>query len=323
MSKIPPFRGALLDIGSNSVKFMLAEQRGGTLHIIKEKAVTTRLGASLALTGNICPQSAADTLKVLQRCKLEADAFGAEKIIAIGTSALRSAANSSIVLQPARSLLGTAIRIISGKLEGELVYAGATWTPRWRKKTTLVIDVGGGSVEFVLGRQGKVLKSISLPLGCVRIRDLFLQEQPPDPLGWQNAKLHLESEIKKRVSRHVGVPVDCVGTGGTMLTLAMIHRRHPASIWSEDLDGTAVSRLELHQISRKLSEQSLTILQKNASIPKSRADIITAGSLIYASALEALHLDSIHCSTRGLRYGLWRKMLATRPITRMIYEVQK
>jgi exopolyphosphatase/guanosine-5'-triphosphate,3'-diphosphate pyrophosphatase len=320
-SGLRSFRGAILDVGSNSVKFMLAEQRGGTLHIVKEEAITTRLGASLALTGKITQQSAEDTLAVFRRCRQEAEAFGAEKMVAVGTSALRSAENSSIVLDPARGLLGTSIRIISGKLEGELVYAGATASPRWRTKTILVIDVGGGSVEFVLGRQGKVLKSISLPLGCVRIRDLFLQEQPPDPLGLQNASLHLEGEIKKRVVKHLPKHFACVGTGGTMLTLAMIQRGQGAVSRPVEMEGTSLSRPELKGLCQKLSEQSLASLQAHPSIPKKRADIITAGSLIYSSALAALGPGEIHCSTRGLRYGLWCKMLAPRPITRMIYTV--
>jgi exopolyphosphatase / guanosine-5'-triphosphate,3'-diphosphate pyrophosphatase len=317
------FRGAVLDVGSNSVKFMLAEQRGGTLRIIQEKAYTTRLGASLALTGKLSLKSASETLEVLRRCRQEADDFGAEKLIAVGTSALRSAANKEIVLAPARTLLRTGIRIISGKVEGELVYAGATSSPRWREQTILVIDVGGGSVEFVLGRQGKVLKSISLPLGCVRIRDLFLQRQPPDPLGWQNASIHLETEIKKRIARYLPEKITCVGTGGTMITLAMVHRKHDASTWSSRINGASLSQKEMTLISKRFSQQSLTVLRKNPSIPKSRADIITTGSLIYSSAMMALNLNSIHCSTHGLRYGVWSKLLAPRPITRMIYPANR
>jgi exopolyphosphatase / guanosine-5'-triphosphate,3'-diphosphate pyrophosphatase len=318
-SQAQTVRAAILDVGSNSVKFMLAEQRQGTLRILKEKATTTRLGGFLALTGKISKKSVTETLEVLRHYHKQAMEMGAEKIVAVGTSALRSAGNSGLVLKQARSILGTSIEIVSGKLEGELVYAGATISPRWRKKAILVIDVGGGSVEFVWGEQGRVHKSISLPLGCVRIRDLFLQEQPPDPLGWQNAAIHLETQIKKRIAPFLVPGVTCVGTGGTMVTLAMIQRGHHAGKWSSRIEGTKLSIRELQKISTTLSEQTLKTLHQNDSIPQARADIITAGSLIYWSALRALGLKSIHCSTHGLRYGLWGKRLAPQPITRMIY----
>ncbi|NJK91874.1 MAG: hypothetical protein HC904_08640 [Blastochloris sp.] len=321
MPRPAPFRAAILDLGSNSIKFMLAEQRGGTLRIHREQAVTTRLGASLALTGKLSASSIDATLEVLRQCKAQADAYGARTLLAVGTSALRSARNSQDVLSPARKILGRPIEIISGKKEGELVYAGASSNPRWSTRPVLVIDVGGGSVEFVLGAQGQVHRSISLPLGCVRIKDLYLQEQAPDPLGLQNAQQDLQHQIQRRILPHL--PPDknlCViGTGGTMITLALIHLQADASQHLDHLEGTKLSRQQLTLIRQNLASQSLAQLQSHPSIPASRADIITAGSLIFESCLSALHLPNIHCGTRGLRYGLWRKKLAPQPITRMIY----
>ncbi|MDZ4787840.1 MAG: hypothetical protein SH807_02785 [Blastochloris sp.] len=317
--KSSALRAAVLDLGSNSIKFMLGEQVGGTLRIIKEKATTTRLGGSLALTNKLSDQSITETLEVLRRSKKEADAFGITKLLAVGTSALRSASNSHEVLIPAREILQIPIQIISGKKEGELVYAGATCSSRWKDRPVLIIDLGGGSAEFVIGQNGKVTKSVSLPLGCVRIKDLFLNNQPPDPLGLQNAKLFLQTEVKKRITKVLPEKFTAVATGGTMITLSLIHRQLPHDAWDAHLEGTKISKAELHNILSNLSTQSVARLKKNPSIPHARADIITAGALIYTSIMEALNVPNLYCATHGLRYGVWQEMIAPRPIKRIIH----
>lgn len=311
-------RAVIFDVGSNSVKFFLASQTGSILTVHQEEATTTRLGASLALTNQLCAQSIQSTLHVLKKSMRKVKAFGVDQVLAVGTSALRSATNSQEVLAPAREILGTSLKLISGKVEGELVYAGATCLSHWIKKTVLVIDVGGGSVEFVIGCEGKVLKSISLPLGCVRMKDLFFDQQPPKPERMRQAQAHLIKEIKQKVLRHLPTDFITLGTGGTMITLALMKGGHPHNHWDPALEGTKLSLAELLTHRESLAKSSLSQLRKNPSIPQARADIITAGATIYSSALEALGLSHIQCATHGLRYGLWSQKIALQPFKRII-----
>lgn len=314
----PVTKAAIFDLGSNSVKFFLATQKGCTLTVHQEEATTTRLGASLALTNQLSSHSIKTTLQVLKNSMRKVKTFGVDQVLAVGTSALRSATNSHEVLIPAREILGTSLKLISGKLEGELVYAGATCLSHWIKKTVLVIDVGGGSVEFVIGCGGNVLKSISLPLGCVRMKDLFFDQQPPKPERMQQAQLHLETEFKNKILRHLPPNFTTLGTGGTMITLALMQRGDPHKHWTGKLEGTKLSQTHLRAHCDFLAHNSLSQIKKHPSIPPARADIITAGAVIYSSALQALNLPEIYCATHGLRYGLWAQKIAPQPLKRII-----
>ncbi|MDD5262601.1 MAG: hypothetical protein PHD76_12220 [Methylacidiphilales bacterium] len=314
------FRAAVLDIGSNSIKFMLGHQEGSHLSVFQEKAFTTRLGHKLALTGKIGSKPARDTLAVLRACKKEAEAFGAEKIIAIGTSALRSASNRDEVLLPSKKIIGGPVRVISGKLEGELIYAGTTSFHKWQEKEVVVIDVGGGSVEFVYGRKGKVLKNKSLPLGCVRVRDSLLPHQPASATQLYEAIEILAKKMTAGFQSFLGLDAFLLGSGGTMMTLTALH---PASYALPDIhhyEGMAIRQLEMQERLESLAVSPLAELRSNPRIPTLRADVITAGCCIFYTAMEVLGAKTIHCATRGLRYGVWQKMLAPNPFKSVHYE---
>jgi exopolyphosphatase/guanosine-5'-triphosphate,3'-diphosphate pyrophosphatase len=303
-----------LDIGSNSIKFMLGHQDGSTLNIVREDAITTRLGHKLALTGKICAASRQSTLKVLRDCKREAEKFGAEKIIAVGTSALRSAANSDTVLEPAKKILGTPIRVISGKLEGELVYTGTTSFHRWQQKDILVIDIGGGSVEFVYGTNGKPGKIKSLPLGCVRVRDALLHgKQPVSPDLLDDAIETLTTRMRNGFKDFIGLPAVVLGSGGTCTTLTSLHCSGSPRVHVHELEGIAIRHAELKTLLNFLASCSLKRLRAHPRIPYRRADVITAGACVLYAAMQVLDAKAMHCTTRGLRYGVWQKMIARQP----------
>ena len=314
------FRAAVIDIGSNSIKFMLGHQDGSQLNITHESAHTTRLGHKLELTGKISSKSRQATLEVLRKCKQEADRFGVQKIVAVGTSALRSATNNAEVLSPAKKILGTAVKVISGRLEGSLVYAGTSSFHKWQDKEALVIDVGGGSVEFVYGRKGKVLKVMSLPLGCVRVYDSLLPDQPATADQLDHAVELLTAHMKRKFSAFLDLDAFLIGSGGTMMTLTALHTRTSGRVDFRHFEGLSIRRHEMQQRLLALAGSSLDELRSNPCIPPGRAEVITSGCAVFYAAMKILHAQTIHCTTRGLRYGVWQKMLAPLPFKSVHYE---
>jgi exopolyphosphatase / guanosine-5'-triphosphate,3'-diphosphate pyrophosphatase len=314
-------RAAVIDVGSNSIKFMLGYQEGSLLTIHREEAVTTRLGHKLALTGKICYASRLSTLKALRRCKREADQFGVEKIIAVGTSALRSATNRATVLEPAKKILGTPIRVISGKLEGELVYAGTTSYHHWQRRNIIVIDIGGGSVEFVYGTKGKLARVKSLPLGCVRVRDALLHDKQPVPPELLEAAISdLTNQMQRGFKDFIGLPAIILTTGGTATTLTSLHCSGQPRVRVHQLEGIAIRHNELKNLLNFLATASLRRLRAHPRIPYRRADVITAGACALYAAMQVLNAKTVHCTTRGLRYGVWQKMLAPQPFKAVHHE---
>jgi exopolyphosphatase/guanosine-5'-triphosphate,3'-diphosphate pyrophosphatase len=314
-------RAAVLDIGSNSIKFMLGHQEGSLLTIHREDAITTRLGHKLALTGKICLSSQQSTLKVLRDCKKAANKFGAEKLVAVGTSALRSAANRDKILDPARKILGTPVRVISGKLEGKLVCSGTTSFHRWQRKNILVIDIGGGSVEFVCGNQGEPRLIKSLPLGCVRVRDTLLHgKQPVRQDILESAVGELTEKMRAGFRNFIGTGAVILGSGGTCTTLAALHCSGQPRVRVHELEGTAIRRTELKTLLDFLAACNLRQLRAHPRIPYRRADVITAGTCVLYAAMQVLDAKTMHCTTRGLRYGVWQKMIAPKPFKAVHHE---
>ncbi|MDR2463391.1 MAG: hypothetical protein LBD30_06390 [Verrucomicrobiales bacterium] len=307
-------RAAVLDLGSNSIKFMLGHQHGTLLTVHREEAITTRLGHRLALTGRICDASRRATLRVLHDCQRRAAQFGAEQIIAVGTSALRSATNRDDLLTPAKAILGTPVRVISGKREGELVYAGTTSYHRWQRRDILVVDIGGGSVELVSGSGGQLRRANSLPLGCVRVRDALLRHRQPAPPELLAATLNeLTDAMRAKFKNFTGSGAILLGSGGTVTTLTALHCAARPKMEIHELEGLAIRRAELQRLLHFLASRSLDELRAHPRIPRQRADVITAGACVLTAALTVTGMKSVHCTTRGLRYGVWQRMLAPVP----------
>lgn len=313
-------RAAVIDLGSNSVKVLLAEQRGATLHVRHEKAHTTRLGARLAVTGKLSRASILQTLEVLREARALAEDFQASSLHTVGTSALRSASNARDFLDPARKILGQPVRVISGAAEARYAYAGISSSRTWRGKHILALDLGGGSLEFVLGKNGRLEKSRSLPIGCVRLRDLHLPHQPATPEALAEARAWILHAIRGVLPWARQPHTTLVGCGGTMITLAAMHIDPHRRIYPTECEGRLIPLADLTAILNDLASRSLDSIRQLAAIPPTRADVITAGALVFQTIAEAAGAKQLGCATLGLRYGLWQTEIAPQPFRRVIDE---
>src|SRR6202142_1246891 len=174
---MPPF--AAIDIGSNSVRLKISRLQAGKLKEIHEDREVTRLGDGVFSGGLPSPESMSETVRVPRRFPRSMQECGTDSFRVVATAALRDARNSRAFLEWVRSTTGWTIEIVSGLEEARLIHLGIVSAGRLGAHSVLLVDLGGGSCEVTLSREGQLRDTVSLPLGAVRLTGEFLQHDPP------------------------------------------------------------------------------------------------------------------------------------------------
>ena len=296
---------AAVDIGSNSVRLKISRLQGRRLEEILEDRAVTRLGESVFRQGFLSPEAMADTVKVLRRFHREAQKVGADTVRVVATSATRDARNSAAFLEWVRSATGWKVEIISGLEEARLIHLGLTSSLRLRSAPTLMIDLGGGSCELTISKQGHIQDTVSLPLGAVRLSNEFLQHDPPRKRELDRLRGFMEREIRRIESRIVRTGIKTViATSGTAAALAAVGRAKFKA------KGGSVTRAEMRRMAKEICRLPIEARKKLQGIGPRRAEIIAAGAMVYAELLERCQLPGFRYSPLGLRDGILAQMAA-------------
>jgi exopolyphosphatase/guanosine-5'-triphosphate,3'-diphosphate pyrophosphatase len=296
-------RYAVFDLGSNSIKCVMAETRGGHVRVLHEESISTRLAEHLIDTCELRPEAIARTLDALRQIRAKADELGIEHFRAVATSAVRDSRNRREFLRAAREVLGFPVRLLSGVEEAETIFSGVTADPHWRGKEIFIHDIGGGSAEWVQGHHGKMEKRISLPLGAVRLRERFLHAYPVAP---DTAALLIETirgQITHPLTHYSLGPRRLVGTGGTMTCLVAIHKKL-AHFDPKKIDHTSLTLEQVRALFQSFTGRTLEQLRALPGLPAKRADLIIPGTAVVLATMDLLGAHRLHISVRGLRYGV-------------------
>jgi len=296
-------RYAVFDIGSNSIKFIVAETRRGQIRILREHSISTRLAEHLIDTCELRPEAIARTLTALRQLRAEATTLQVEHFRAVATSAVRDSRNRREFLKAARAALGFPVRLLSGNEEAETIFSGVTADPYWRGKDMFLLDVGGGSVEWVQGHHGKFEKRISLPLGAVRLRERFLHHYP---VVDDTADLLVETvhaQITHPLAHYSLGSRRLIGTGGTITCLVAIHKGL-ADFDPRKIDHASLTIEQVRALMRRFVGRTLDELRALPGLPPKRADLIIPGTAVVLATMELLGARRISVSIRGLRYGV-------------------
>lgn len=291
---------AAIDIGTNTTLLLVAEVDGANVRVLDEQAEITRLGRGIGKGGDLQTENIHLTLEVLRRFADIAKDHGA-RIVAVGTEGLRRATNAEQFLQPAERILGTAVSVIPGDREAELVFAATVRSfPEEARGPITVIDIGGGSTEFILANAGVVTFRRSLALGSVRLHEQFLHDDPPTPA--QCAAL--ESAVTSALAEIPFAPgAVLIGTAGTVTTLCAM----ALSLATYDpavVHGHAMSLTALNAQIERLARASVSDRKNIVGLDPKRADVVLAGGLLLRTIARAAGVDSIRVSDRGVRWGL-------------------
>ncbi len=308
-----PFRAAVLDLGSNTFKLLLAEQFGSTLRIHHEKAYPVRLGEGVALSGRLQPSARSRALSVLRQLERKIRAFHPDQVVAVGTGTLRRATNANSFLLPASRILGKKICLLSGHEEGRLISLASRKLTQ-KKKPRFHIDLGGGSLEVIDSLRPAHPKIVSLNLGCVAVRDSLLPHHPPSPKEWDHALESVRRALRK--IPHPTAPTQATFSGGTGHTYACLLSGRNRK--ARRLEGFPLSLPQLERLLRKVHPLTLRQLHRLPGMPHDRASLALSAFLVLRETMHRLHLPSVQLTTHGLRYGVWLDRLAPQPVKKIV-----
>jgi exopolyphosphatase/guanosine-5'-triphosphate,3'-diphosphate pyrophosphatase len=305
-------RIAAIDVGSNSIHMIVAEARPDGHFIVLDRAKEmVRLGERSLTTGRLRKSAMDRGIRTLATFKSIAVRHGVTRIRAVATSAVREAGNGGEFIQRIFDEVGLRVRVIPGLEEARLIHLGVAQVEDLEGAPTLLLDVGGGSVEAVLVEGGKAVEFHSLKLGVSRITEGFLAWDPPRAKDIARLEAFLRAELEpalataaKRKVRRV------IGTSGTLLTLISMaaHRLgvHPGS----QIHGLEVPAEAVSQLRRGLVRADRdTRLAMRGSDPK-RVDLLTAGAVLTDMVLRRLKATRIRACTWALREGLLQDFIA-------------
>ena len=295
-----------VDIGTNSVRLLVIDEAGKEL---EREMVITQLGQGVDKTRSLHPDAIARTAAVLRTYRALLDKHRATRVRATATSAARDADNREAFFAAAEEALGIRPQLISGDEEAELSFRGATTGLSAELGPFLVLDIGGGSTEFVLGSTAPEAMT-SVALGCVRMTERFIKTDPPQPeelAECARATREILTEVVRKVPAHKAKTM--IGLAGTVTSLASLAagsmRYDPAVTHHSRLTREVVS-----QLCERLARASLAERRSMLATPK-RGEVIVAGAVILRTIMEELDRDALMVSETDILDGLATSMLQT------------
>jgi exopolyphosphatase/guanosine-5'-triphosphate,3'-diphosphate pyrophosphatase len=308
-------RVAAIDVGTNTVLLLVAEAGARGAVALAERAEITRLGRGVDATGRLDPAAIAETARVLGAYAAEARALGATAIDCVATSAARDAANGPDFFEAVRLAAALTPRVISGEEEARLVYASA-----WRDfgagpgaGRLAVLDVGGGSTEYILGDGPLPLVRRSLQVGAVRLTERHVHEDPVSPATLATLGAAARQALAPLAAVGGGGAIGrLVGVAGTVTTLAAVEQAL-VHYDGEQVHGSSLSLATLRALVTRLAALPLDARARLPGMEPKRADVIVAGAVVVAEAMDLTGFDRLVVSDRGVRWGLVHELLAARP----------
>ncbi|MGA2801684.1 MAG: Ppx/GppA phosphatase family protein [Verrucomicrobiota bacterium] len=319
-------RRAVIDIGTNSIKLLVADVAGRDVQPVHEESQQTRLGKGFYETHRLQPDAIARTAEAVAEFAKTARENKTTSIHVIATSAVRDAVNPGDLTSAIERASGLKVEIIPGEREAELAFQGVTTDPELAQAPLLLLDVGGGSTEFILGQGEHKHFAHSFPLGTVRLMEKFPHNDPPtrdeftacrdwirdflknevrpklEPAFADEAASARRMSALRRETGSKSAEIQLVGTGGTTSILARIESK----LDRYDRERIEATRLDLEQVKahrRHLWSLPLAGRKEIVGLPKLHVDVILTGVLIYEAVMEKFGFTQLRVSTRGLRFA--------------------
>lgn len=293
-------RAAIIDIGSNSIKLLVGEG-DGTVRTIAEKSEVARLGEGLWKSGVLSAAAMERSAEVVARFARQARENGAEKIVSVGTMALRSAGNSGDFVKMVRELCGVEVQIIPGEEEARLSYLAVLSGLSIPDGDMVIFDTGGGSTEFIFGKGTELTKRFSVNLGAIRITERFFHDDPVKVGSVAEALQEIGAEFA--AAGVEGKPLRLVGLGGTVTTMGAVKHKM-VKYQPEVIQGSTLTRDDIAQQIKAYSQRTIQQRCELPGMQPKRADVILAGACILQVIIDRFGVDALTISDRGLRHGL-------------------
>jgi exopolyphosphatase/guanosine-5'-triphosphate,3'-diphosphate pyrophosphatase len=281
---------AVIDIGTNTTRLLVAESEDGEVVELERRTIITTLGKGVDSSGRLADDAMDRVAEAIASYREVIDRLGAETVVAVATSAMRDAENGPDFHDYLKEKYGVDARTISGDEEARLTFLGAT-AGRNDDRDTVVIDIGGGSTEYVVGRAGEdPAFHTSTQMGSVRFTERFLESDPPRQEELQQLAEAVRDAVPDVEAEHA------IAVAGTATSLAAIDG-------AEEVHGYRLSLASCERIAAKLA--GLTVEQRRnvPGLHPDRAPTIVAGAVILTESVRALGLNEVEVSDRDLLHG--------------------
>lgn len=300
-------RIAALDLGSNSFHMLVAEAtEKGKLEVLAREKDMLRLGDDVGRSGRIGKAKADAAVESVRRLVAIARSLGADEVVAKATAALREAENGPEIVDRLEQEGGVGVQVISGHEEARLVFAAVRAAVALEPAPALCLDLGGGSLELMVGDQAGLQWSVSLRLGVGRLSAELVSHDPPSERDCQRLRERIDECLAPHMGRLSDLrPKKLVGSSGTLLALArMAALERPGFVAPPSWNQLCVSRDELEVVHRSLLASSSSERAKMTGLDPRRADIIPAGSVLLLHLMDRLGMVEITMSEWALREGI-------------------
>ena len=300
-------RQAVIDMGTNTVRLLVADKAGGALQVVDKRADIARLGECSHASGRLQENAMARAIGIVRSHAARARELGAEAVWCYATSAVRDADNGASFAARVREETGVEMEILSGEAEARIGLSGALCGETGRLG---MIDIGGGSTEIAFGEKETLRWAHSFPLGAVRLLERFVQHDPPDRLEMDAMTRHIH-EVLAPEAEAMRPPADSarlVVVGGTATTLAAMDMQM-THYDARRVHTYGLRREALQAWSDKLCAMTVAERAYVAGLQKGREDVIIAGAAILLGVLDTLAADTVAVrDCDGLEGYLWMKM---------------
>ncbi|MGE5820046.1 MAG: Ppx/GppA family phosphatase [Deltaproteobacteria bacterium] len=307
-------RFAFIDIGTNTILCLIAELRDGNhFRVLDDLAEIARLGQGVDQSGFIGSEGEKRSRDFLEHCLAACKSLGVQEITAVGTSALRDARNSREVRERWRREMGLNVRVISGDEEAAYAFLAVQRGLTLGTRELLVIDIGGGSTEFIRGNESGVARALSVDIGSVRLTERYLHSDPvgEDECALMAAAIDQElTSIREALAGSETEPT-LVGIAGTFTTLAAVEKQLTRYSHSA-VHGACVKLAEVRRQVRLFQSKTIAERQMIPGLEPKRADVILAGAWLTERIMTSFGAEQIIVSDQGVRYGLLHERLASR-----------
>jgi exopolyphosphatase / guanosine-5'-triphosphate,3'-diphosphate pyrophosphatase len=296
-------RAAAVDLGTNSTRLLVADVDGDRVDEVERRETITRLGEGVDERRRLLPVPVARVRNCLADYRRRVEALGAERVLAVGTSAVRDAENGEAFLGEIEWSYGFDTLLLSGEEEAVLAFRGVS-TGRAVEPGTLIVDVGGGSTELIVGGPEGIAFHVSLDVGCVRLTERFLPSDPPASSELDACAAALRSLLAERTPDDVRENVTAaIGVAGTVTTLAAL------DLGLEEYDrervhGHTLPRVAVEEELRRLAALTLAERREVTPLEPERAPVIVAGVVIVREVLRHFELEALEASEHDILDGV-------------------
>jgi exopolyphosphatase / guanosine-5'-triphosphate,3'-diphosphate pyrophosphatase len=298
-------RVAVVDIGTNSTRLLVADvdHASGTVDVLVRHSNVTRLGHGVDASGALADEATARVFATLERYHAEIEQHNCQANLAVLTSAVRDASNGGEFAARVRDDYGLDARVLKGEEEAQLTFLGAMSGRPPAAQPTVVIDIGGGSTEFIVGLQRQAGFHVSTPAGVVRMSERHIHSDPPTPEQLQELALDVRATFLEHLPPDERAPVRAgIAVAGTATSAAAIEQE------LDPYDPTRVHgyTLELGSVElllARLADMDDAQRRQVVGLNPDRAPTIVAGMILLTEAMRAFELDSVEVSEHDILYG--------------------